>query len=475
MQSHSIGAPGSPARLKQQQEDLSNAPLSPRRNPPQVYLRQYQELKKTVGPHGGLDTPVFELSHLIGTLMHEVGTECAKAGLPGKEAAMKEICRQISNSIFSAEACFDRCEFEAVHTHLIAAKGNQVKLLAQIDGLKQDADGDQEFSQPRLTCEDVGVKISLLMKLAMERTSQHATVSRHSESQPLSPRQNATPDRRSKTEREDERALARSPDAGSRAEPAAPDQQTRSPGKRTQHDQHSPQMKSSPAKRHKPDSGKADAAPLSPSRQRAATSSASASASATPAPSVMPASATDIMPSGSGSTSTSRPTWKASKPADNPTPHPLPTTPRSPGRSQQSVTPGPQHEPLATGSVATGDIEAYTDTARKAATASASGTCEANLQSQLPSREQHPTSPRRGGGKLTTPGPRPRPPSALFTAPISFSTSGDQAPRSPRSPQKRLASMQGTPQALQQTPTPQEQQQEQEQQPPSDSASNSHS
>ena len=476
MQSHSIGAPGSPARLKQQQEDLPDAQPSPRRNPPQVYMRQYKELEKAVGPHGGLDTPVFELTHLVGTLMHDVGTECAKAGLPGKEEAMKEICRHISTSILSAESCFDRCEFDAVQTHLLAAKGNQVKLLGQIDGLKQDADGDQEFSQPRVTCENVGIRISLLMKLVQERTNQHAKASRHPDSRPLSPRQNATSGQRSKAERAAERDRSQSPEPDSRAENPAPEKQARSPGKRAQDDQDSPQMKNSPAKRHKPESGQADATPLSPSRQRATASTASASISVKPAPLVAPTSGTAVMPSGSGSTSTStstsisisKPTWKARKPADNLTPHPLPTTPRSPGRSQESATTGPRHERLPAESVATGDIAANNDTAREPATASASGNPEADLQSQVTSKEQRPTSPRRGGAKLTSPGPRPRPPSALFAAPVSFSTGGEQAPKSPRSPQKRLASMEGAPQAPLQ-------QQQQQQQPSSDSASNSHS
>jgi hypothetical protein len=406
------------------------APLSPRTAMPRVLERERDALLVEIIKSDSLSQVVFDMGNFIDKMGSAIATECAKAGKPEKAQRMREMAAQISNALGQVDTHFDRTDFAQCKTYVLAAKSNQVSLLAAIDGLKQDPDGDQVFSGVHDHCLQLGQKITALLQIVNERLHQQEEQQQQrqqQQQQPRSPRPSApryaqSPERQKnqKTKKTDavftqsltEQRTPRSPDRESgrgRLEkmPSPPS------GKRAQGDEDSPQFKNSPAKRHKAEATEKTVS--SPSRKPGDAMT----------PSSVPAETRSGMAPGSATT-VPKLDWSKAKPASTGPHSPISTTPRTSrhartegkGNEQQeasttvtsSPAPAPAHDPRA---VTSGDD--HTCSPPTSPTSARSGFKQDSPRKALSS----PSKPLR-------PQPKPRPPSMLFLSPPGPSSTADQ-------------------------------------------------
>jgi len=378
---------------------------------PRVLTREYDALLVEIGRSDSLCQTVSNLDGFITKMNSAIATECARAGLPAKAQRMQEMTAQISLALGQADTFYEKTDFANCHTYVSAAKANQVSLLAAIDGLKQDPDGNQTFSGVHDQCVQLGHKITALSQLVNERLRPQ-----QQQQQPRSPRPSApvfahSPERQNnqKTKKTDAvlpQSLAaqrtpRSPDSEAgrgRLEkmPSPPS------GKRAQGDEDSPQFKNSPAKRHKAQ----------------ATEKTVSSPSQKPSDTVISSSGPVDAPSriAPGSTTTvPKLDWSRAKPANTGPHSPLGTTPRiskhtrteSKGNEKQSVSnsvtssPAPAHDARNV----TSDDEHP----------SSPPTSPSSARSE--SKQDSPRKAVSSPSKPLRPQPKPRPASMLFLSP----------------------------------------------------------
>lgn len=428
MDNQKVGSPratDSPRRLP----DNGGTPLSPRIAVPRVLERERGALLVEIGKSDSLSQVVFDMGNFIDKMGSAIATECAKAGKPEKAQRMREMAAQISNALGQVDTHFDRTDFAQCKTYVLAAKSNQVSLLADIDGLKQDPDGDQVFSGVHHQCLELGQRITALLQIVNERLHQQEEQQqqRQQQQQPRSPRPSApryaqSPERQKsqKTKKTDavlpqsptEQRTARSPDRESgrgRLEkmPSPPS------GKRAQGDEDSPQFKNSPAKRHKAEVTEKTVS--SPSRRQGDAMT----------PSSVPAETKSGMAPGSATT-VPKLDWSKAKPANTGPHSPLGTTPRtskhtrteSKGTDKQdasttvtsSPAPVPAHAPRA---VASGDEHPSSPPTSPSSTRSGA-------------KQDSPRKAVSSPSKPLRPQPKPRPPSMLFLSPPVPSSAADQ-------------------------------------------------
>jgi hypothetical protein len=423
MDTQKVGSPrstDSPRRLP----DHGATPLSPRTGMPRVLEREYQALLSSVGANDSLCQPVFDICSFITKLYSPIATECAKAGMPAKAEAMQAITAQISNALCQVETYYDRADFGNCHIYVTAAKGNQVLLLASIDALKQDPDGDQGFSDAHDQCAQLGQKIAALSQLINDRLRQQPPQQQQQQQQqqptsprPSSPRFVSSPEKHQKHN-------AIKPNAGSthagRPATFSPDRTTEggrleklpSPtaGKRAQGDEDSPQMKNSPSKRPRKQAVEQTDTTLSQLANDAAMKSSGQ---------------TDTLSGMKPGSPTKLPKldWSSAKPISSGPHLPISTTPRSPkqarteskGNGKQGADNGLSASP------APGyDARIDTDSSNQR---SAVPTSPPSVQSQA-----NPDSPRKAFMSPSKPlkaQPRPRPPSMLFSSPPLPSATAD--------------------------------------------------
>jgi len=418
MDNQKVGSPratDSPRRLP----DNGATPLSPRTAVPRVLERERDALLAEIRKSDSLCQVFFDMGDFIDKMSSAIATECAKAGKPEKAQRMQEMAAQISNALGQVDTHFDRTDFAQCKTYVVAAKSNQVLLLAAIDGLKQDPDGDQVFSGVHHQCLQLGQKITALLQIINERLNQQEEQQQQrqqQQQQPRSPRPSApryaqSPERQKnqKTKKTDavlpqsptEQRTPRSPDRESgrgRLEkmPSPPS------GKRAQGDEDSPQFKNSPAKRHKAQ----------------ATEQAVSSPSQKPGDAMIPSSGpadnkSSIAP---GSKATvPKLDWSKAKPANTGPHSPLSTTPRT---SKHTGTQSKGNEKRGENNTVTSSPAPAYD-ARTVTGGDEHPSSPPTSPSSARSASK-PDSPRKGvfsPSKPLRPQPKPRPPSMLFLSP----------------------------------------------------------
>ena len=412
MDNQKVGSPratDSPRRLP----DNRAMPLSPRGATPRVLEKEREALLVEMGRGDSLYQTMFDIGELIRMMGFAIAKECAKTGMPGKAEGMQERAAQISNALCQVDTYFDRNDFANCKIYVDAAKANQIGLLVSIDGLKQDPDGDQSFSEAHDQCVQLGHKITMLTLLVSERLSkqQEQQQQQPGSPRPSSPKYAPSPERHKnqKTKKTDA-SILQSPTA--QRAPRSPDNEASrgrlekmpSPpsGKRAQGDEDSPQFKNSPAKRHKAQATEKTVS--NPTRKP--------SDAMTPSPG--PADARSSVAPG-GTATVPKLDWSKAKPANTGPHSPLSTTPRtskharteSKGHEKQDVgnpvtpSPAPAHH---TRTVASGDEHPASPPTSPSSARSGS--------------KQE--SPRKGVSsppKPLRPQPKPRPPSMLFLSP----------------------------------------------------------
>jgi hypothetical protein len=405
MDTQKVGSPrstDSPRRLP----GHGATPLSPRSGMPRVLEREYESLLSSVRAADSLCEPVFAICSIITRLYPVIHSECTSAGVPGKADTMQGIGIQISNALSQVETCYERADFAKCHTYVTAAKGNQIRLLTEIDTLKQNPDGDQGFSPAHDQCVLIGNKIAAVSQLITDKLKQ--------QHKPTSPRP-SSPRFVSSVEKHHKHKASKS-DAGSthagRPATSSPQRtadsgrleklQSPSPGKRVQGDEDSPQMKNSPAKR----------ARTQPVEQTATTPSQLPNDAA-----IKSSGQTDTLPGMKPNSPTKVPhlDWSSAKPVNSSPLLPLSTTPRSPKQSRtESKGNGKQGADNGLSASPAPGYDAGIDTASRSQR-SAVPTSPPSVQSQA-----KPDSPRKAlmsPSKALGAQPRPRPSSMLFSSP----------------------------------------------------------
>jgi hypothetical protein len=449
MHNQKVGSPrstDSPRRLP----DNDAAPLSPRTIMPRVLKKEYEELRLSVSKVDTLCQPVFDINSFIHTMNSVIAKECAKAGLPAKAEGLQAIAAQISSGLSQVENFYEKCDFANCHACLAAAKGNQVLLLAAIDALKQDPDGDDVFSRAHDHCAQLGHKIAALSLLVNEKSGQQQQQQQQAAPRSSSPRFVSSPDKHKnqKTKRPDAapfhtgHSTPRSPekaaDSGRLEKLPSP-----TSGKRGQGDEDSPQFKNSPAKRHR----KQMAEHTDPTLYQTGSDSTVHSPGPTDAlslPRMKPGSPSKLP----------KLDWSSAKPVNNGPHSPLSTTPRtqkqahtgSKGNARQDA--GNALTPLPTPAY---DAKAVTGSEERS---SHGPTSPPSVPSQA-----NPDSPRKNllsPSKPLKAQPRPRPPSMLFSSPPVPSGSADltekSAPKT-RDNNSDVTTFQATPSAVNSTST----------------------
>jgi hypothetical protein len=379
---------------------------------PRVLKKEYEELLLTVSKSDSLCQPVFDIGSFINTMSSAIVEECAKAGLPAKAERMQEMAAQISNALSQVENFYDKSDFANCHTYLTAAKGNQVLLLAAIDALKQDPDGDQVFSKAHDQCAQLGHKIAALSLLVNEKPSQQQYPQQQQQltaPRPSSPRFASSPEKHKN--QKTKKADAAPSDTG-QPTPRSPERATGSgrleklpspnSGKRVQGDEDSPQLKNSPAKRHKKQMAEQTASTLSQARSDSTINSSGP---------------TDALPRMKPSSPSKLPKldWSSAKPVNTGPHSPLSTTPRTPKQARkESKEKGKQDSDNALSPSSAPAYDARTGTGGDEHPSSVPSS-PPSVQSQA-----NPDSPRKNLFSPSKPlkaQPRPRPPSMLFSSP----------------------------------------------------------
>jgi hypothetical protein len=385
---------------------------------PRVLKKEFEELRLSVSKVDTLCQPVFDINDFIHTMNSVIAKECAKAGLPGKAEGLQAITAQISIGLSQVENSYEKCDFANCHTCLIAAKGNQVLLLAAIDELKQDPDGDEVFSRAHDQCAQLGHKIAALSLLVNEKSGQQQQ-QQLATPRSSSPRIMSSPE---KHKNQKTKRLDAVPSHTGHSTPRSPERATDSgrldklpsptSGKRGLGDVDSPQFKNRPAKRHKTQTAE----------HTDPTLSQTGSDSTVHSPGPTDALSLPRMKPGSPS-KLPKLDWSSAKPVNNGPHSPLGTTPRtqrqahteSKGNARQdadnALTPLPT--PAYDAKLVTGSDKHSS----RVPTSPSSAPSQAN-----------PDSPRKNllsPSKPLKAQPRPRPPSMLFSSPPVPSGSAD--------------------------------------------------
>lgn len=422
MDNQKVGSPratDSPRRFPEN----GATPLSPHRAVPRVLERERGALLAEMGRSDSLEQTCYDLDNFIRAMKAVIEDECDKAKKGLEAGRMKELATQISNALGSLTAEFDRTNFEQCWVHATSAKGNQVLLLAAIDGLEGDPNGGQKFSAAHNLCMQLGDKLSAITQLVSERRSQNLHLQQQrqqqQQQQPSSPRPSAprfaqSPERQTakKTRRADAvppqsptaERTARSPESEAgrgRLEkmPSPPS------GKRAQGDEDSPQFRHSPAKRHKAQGA-----------EKTISSPSQVQGNGTIPPSG-PADAPSLMAPGSP-TKVPKLDWSSAKPASTGPHSPLSTTPRT---SKHTRTDSKGNEKQDVKNTMTSPA-APTQDARPGK----SGDEHPSSPPTSPSSARHEArqdSPRKSVAsppRSLKAQPKPRPPSMLYSSPPVF-------------------------------------------------------